>query len=482
MAHCGRFAPAPMSRREMLRRCASGFGAVALASLMADKAFAGLSTPLATPHVKGPLAPRAPHFTPRARSVIFLYMDGGPSQVDTFDPKPRLDRDNGKPFAMKMEPTQFNNNGNTLASPWKFRRYGQSGIPVSDLFPHVGQLADDLCVIRSMTSTFSEHTNANYFLHTGLGLAGRPSMGAWVSYGLGSENQNLPGFVVINGGLIPPGGLDCFGNGFLPATYQGSIFRSSKLPVANITPTEPKDELQRNKLALLSELDADALDRMGRVDALESAIANYELAFRMQAAVPELMDIRDESEATRKLYGLDASYEPTRIFGMQCLIARRMVERGVRFIELTCPRTNGDRWDQHSKLDEGHANNARAVDQPIAGLLRDLKSRGMLEQTLVIWAGEFGRTPFAQGTNGRDHNPFGYSIWLAGGGVKGGTIYGATDEFGYKAVENRLEMHDLHATMLHLLGIDHERLTVRFGGRDMRLTDVHGRVVTDILA
>ncbi len=482
MAHCGRFAPMPMSRREMLRRCASGFGAVALTSLLTDKAFGKLATPLADPHVTGPLAPRSPHFTPRARSVIFLYMDGGPSQVDTFDPKPRLTQDNGKPFAMKMEPTQFNNNGNTLASPWKFRRYGQSGLPVSDLFPHVGQLADDLCVIRSMTSTFNEHTNANYFLHTGLGLAGRPSMGAWVSYGLGSENQNLPGFVVMNGGLIPPGGLDCFGNGFLPATYQGSIFRPAELPVANITPTEPKEQMQRNKLALLGKLDESSLDRMGHVDALESAIANYELAFRMQSAVPELMDISGESEATRRLYGLDASYQPTRVYAMQCLIARRMVERGVRFIELTCPRLQGDRWDQHSNLDTGHANNARAVDQPIAGLLRDLKSRGLLDQTLVIWAGEFGRTPFAQGSNGRDHNPFGYSIWLAGGGVKGGMTYGATDEFGYKAVEDRLEMHDLHATMLHLLGVDHERLTVRFSGRDMRLTDVHGHVIKEILA
>jgi hypothetical protein len=409
-------------------------------------------------------------------------MDGGPSQVDTWDPKPRLQQEHGKPFAMKIEPTQFNNNGNTLASPWKFSRHGQSGIEVSELFPNIAQHVDDLAVIRSMTSNFSEHTNANYFLHTGIGIQGRPSMGAWVGYGLGSVCQDLPGFVVLNGGLIPPGGLDNFNNGFLPATYQGSIFGAGDSPLANVRRTEANADLQNNKLSLMKKLDAGVLDRLGHVDQIESAIANYELAFRMQSAVPELTDLSGETAATKQMYGLEAKSKGTATFGQQCLLARRMVERGVRFIELTCPGVGHDRWDQHSNLRQGHDDNARAVDQPIAALLTDLKRRGLLNQTLVIWTGEFGRTPFAQGSNGRDHNPFGFSLWLAGGGIRGGTVYGATDEYGYKVVENRLEIHDLHATMLHLLGIDHKRLTFRFSGRDMRLTDVHGEVIHDILA
>jgi hypothetical protein len=465
----------------MLAQCANGFGAVALLALLGDTAFGGLarSTSLAA----GPLAPQAPHFPPKARNIIFLYMDGGPSQVDTFDPKPRLQAEHGQPFKMKMEPTQFNNNGKTFASPWAFKNYGQSGLPISDLFPHVARCADELCVVRSMTSNFSEHTSANYFLHTGLGLSGRPSMGAWVCYGLGSESRNLPGFVVLNGGLIPRGGLENFGSGFLPAAFQGSVFQAGLHPVANIQPAEPWAELQQNKLALMRKLDGSLLEHLGSANQVESAIANYELAFRMQTAVPELMEVKGESEATRRLYGLDAEYEHTRTFAVQCLVARRLVERGVRFIELTCPAATGaDRWDQHGGLKVGHENNSRAVDQPIAGLLQDLEARGLLEETLVIWAGEFGRTPFAQGSDGRDHNPFGFSLWLAGGGVKGGTIYGATDEYGYKVVENKADIHDLHATMLHLLGIDHKRLTVRFSGRDMRLTDVHGEILRDILA
>jgi hypothetical protein len=330
-------------------------------------------------------------------------------------------------------------------------------------------------------SKFPEHTSANYFLHTGSGLQGRPSMGAWISYGLGSLNKNLPGFIVLNGGLIPVGGLDNFSSGFLPAAYQGSIFRPSDPPVANIRRLEPSDEQQRRKLDLLRRLDAGIAARAGHDDAIESAIANYETAYRMQAAVPELMDIKGETAATRKLYGLDAKYGPTRIFAAECLIARRLIERGARFIELTCPNVGTDRWDQHSGLKQGHEKNCRAVDQPIAALLRDLKSRGMLDDTLVLWGGEFGRTPFAQGSDGRDHDPFGFTIWMAGGGVKGGCVYGETDEFGYKAVVNKIEMHDLHATLLHLLGVDHKRLTVRFGGRDMRLTDVHGEIIKDIL-
>ncbi len=475
MSHCRRFVPPALSRRQMLLRCANGFGGVALAALLAERDYGAEPT-------ADPLAVRPPHFEPRADSVIFLYMDGGPSQVDTFDPKPRLAQDHGKPFPVKIEPTQFDNVGTTFASPWKFQQYGQSGVPVSELFPHVAQHVDQLAVIRSMTSNFSEHTSANYFLHTGTGFQGRPSMGAWFAYGLGSECRDLPGFVVLNGGLIPPGGLDNFNSGFLPATFQGSIFRGDDPPVANIRRNEPSDALQRNKLALLKQLDQAALEQFGPSDQIDSAIANYELAYRMQTAVPDLTDLNSETEATRRLYGLDATTKGTAVFGRQCLLARRLVERGVRFIEITCPSVGHDRWDQHDNLVRGHQDNATAVDQPIAALLTDLRQRGLLERTLVVWAGEFGRTPFAQGAHGRDHNPFGFSIWLAGGGVKGGTIYGQTDELGYKVVENRVQIHDLHATMLHLLGIDHTRLTVRFSGRDMRLTDVHGEVIQAIVA
>jgi hypothetical protein len=474
--HCGRYVHAPLTRREMLARSASGFGAVALAALMGDPAFGFTTDDRRT----NPLAPQATHFPAKAKSVIFLFMDGGVSQVDSFDPKPRLDREHGQPIKAKVQPTQFDNVGLVLKSPWKFNQYGQSGIPVSDLFPHIATCADDLAIIRSMVANFSEHTSANYFLHSGSGQQGRPSMGAWTTYGLGSECQNLPGFVVLNSGMIPPGGWDCFGSGFLPATYQGSSFQKGQQPVADLDRREATLDLQRKKLALMRTLDQQALARTGPDDKLESAIANYELAFRMQSAVPELMNLADETPATQALYGLD---DPaTESYGRQCLIARRLVERGVRFVEVLCQNLGHDRWDQHSNLQQGHADNARATDKPIAGLLKDLKSRGLLDETLVVWAGEFGRTPMAQGTNGRDHNPFGFTIWLAGGGTKGGTIHGATDDYGYYAIENKVEVHDLHATMLHLLGMDHKRLTMRFGGRDMRLTDVHGNVVHEIIA
>lgn len=484
--HCGRFLSFPTDRREMLARSAGGFGAVALAALAADPAYGAVgaesNTEASADNGANPLDPRIPHHRPRARSVIFLYMDGGPSQVDTFDPKPRLQKENGQPFKMKVQPTQFDSIGNTLGSPWKFRHYGESGLPVSDLFPHVARCVDDLCVVHSMTSEFSEHTGANYFLHTGHGLQGRPSMGSWFAYGLGTESQNLPGFVVLNGGLIPPGGLSCFHNGFLPATFQGSVFKPGATPVADIRPHEANAEAQRRKLELMRSLDRGVLARIGPHDALESAVENYELAFRMQTAVPELTDVSSETKATQDAYGMSHEFVHTRTYARQCLVARRLVERGVRFIEVTCPNVAADRWDQHSNLKDGHEKNSQAVDQPIAALLSDLKTRGLLDETLVVWAGEFGRTPMAQGSNGRDHNPFGYTLWMAGGGVKGGLRYGATDEYGYYAVENKLEIYDLHATMLHLLGIDHEHLTVRFSARDMRLTDVHGKVVRDILA
>jgi hypothetical protein len=467
---CSGFREIPCNRREMLNQVAGGFGALAFGALFHERTW-------------GSVGGHGTHFPAKAKNVIFLYMDGGPSQIDTFDPKPLLDKYDGQDPSkfFKVEPTQFNNNGTVLASPWQFRQYGQSGIPVSDLFPNVAKCVDELAVVRSVVSEFPEHTFANYFLHTGSGVQGRPSMGAWINYGLGSVCDNLPGFVVLNGGLIPPGGLDCFGSGFLPAAYQGSVFKPKGTAVANIVRAEPSEALQRSKLDLVSQLDRQAREKFGSNDAIESAIANYELAFQMQMSVPDLMDLSGEPKHIRELYGLDAEYAQTATYASQCLLARRLVQRGVRFIELTCPAVDGDRWDQHQKLRKGHENNARAVDQPIAALLIDLRQQGLLDETLVVWAGEFGRTPFAQGKDGRDHNPFGFTIWMAGGGVKPGTIYGATDEWGYKAIENRVEIHDLHATILHLLGVDHTRSTFRFGGRDMRLTDVKGHVIQDIL-
>ncbi|VTS03409.1 DUF1501 domain-containing protein [Tuwongella immobilis] len=464
--------PSQFNRRQFLTRSANGFGLLALTALLADDQSVVAAD-------RDPLSVKPTHFPAKAKSVIFLFMDGGPSQVDTFDPKPRLTRDHGKAFTGKIEPTQFNNIGKIYGSPWKFRKYGESGIPISDLFPNIATCADDLAVIRSMVSNFSEHTNANYFIHTGHGQQGRPSMGAWTTYGLGSESKNFPGFIVIGSGMIPPGGMDCFNNGFLPASYQGSLFKNGPLPVADLRPANQSAAASEQKRKLLRRLDQSILSQLGNPDPLESAVQNYELAFRMQTAVPELMDIKSESQKTQELYGLDESR--TSLFGRQCLIARRLVERGVRFIELLCPNLGFDRWDQHNQLKAGHEANAAAVDKPIAGLLKDLKSRGLLDSTLVVWAGEFGRTPMAQGSDGRDHNPFGFSIWMAGGGIQGGTIHGETDEFGYHAIANKVEIHDLHATMLHLLGLDHTKTTYRFGGRDMRLTDVFGEVVHPII-
>lgn len=469
----------PTTRREWLQQAADGFGAVALSALLAERTY---GAPAGRPSGLSGL-----HHPAEARSVVFLYMDGGPSQVDTFDPKPRLDRENGRAIRLaKVPETQFDNVGAVLRSPWKFRRHGESGVAVSQLFPNVARHVDQIAVVRSMTSNFSEHTAANYFLHTGAGVQGRPSMGAWATYGLGSECDELPGFIVLDGGLTPRGGTDNFHSGFLPATHQASIFKEGPNPVANLShPDDADPQIQGRRRAnwsFIRERDLALASRRGGDDSVEAAIANYELAFRMQAAAPSLVDLEGETRATRRAYGLESAFEATRIFGRQCLVARRLVERGVRFIELTCPKVDADRWDQHSNLRDGHERNSLAVDQPIGALLEDLKSRGLLATTLVVWAGEFGRTPMAQGADGRDHNPYGFTIWLAGGGVKGGTIYGATDEYGYFAVENKTTIHDLHATILHLLGVDHKRLTFRFSSRDMRLTDVHGEVVDGILA
>ncbi len=459
------------TRREMLVRTANGFGAVALASMLAEEGRAAGGKPVN-------------HHPARAKAVIFLYMDGGVSQVDSFDYKPLLEKHNGedpRKAIGKLEPTQFANVGKVLQPLWKFQKRGESGLWISDLFPNIAKRADDLAIIHSMTSKFPEHTSANYFLHTGAGIQGRPSWGAWCGYGLGSGNKDLPSFIVLNGGLIPVGGLDNFNSGFLPAAFQGSVFKPGNPPVANIARLEPTDTKQKAKLDLIRKLDG--LNPAHGNDEIESAIANYETAYRMQTAVPELMDVSKETKETRTLYGLDSKFPHTVTFGTQCLVARRLIERGAKFIELTCPHISGlDRWDQHSNLKAGHEKNARAVDQPIAALLEDLKRSGLLETTLVVFAGEFGRTPFAQGGDGRDHNQYGFSIWLAGGGVKPGTVHGATDDWGYKVVKDRVEMHDLHATMLHLLGVDHKKLTFRFGGRDMRLTDVHGELISGILA
>ena len=477
----GEPAGASLSRRGMLRRASNGFGLLALAGLMAETSYGGTANPAAKK--KGGIAPRA-------RNVIFCYMSGGVSHVDSFDPKPRLSRDHGKPLPMTVERTQFNNNGNLMASPWKFHRRGECGLPVSALFPRIGGCADDLAVVRSMTAKFSEHAQGNYFFHTGFPFMGYPSAGAWVNYGLGSENKNLPGFVVLRSGgsVAPHGGVGVFSNGFLPATFQASLLDADgAAPVRNIRPADP-DPLQRRELDFIAEMDRRFLDGMGGDAPVESAVRNYETAYRMQTAVPELVDLRGESAATKTLYGLDDPDPNKAAYARQCLLARRFVERGVRFVELTCLAYNigggngANPWDQHGDLRNGHAKMAHQVDQPIAALIQDLKSKGLLDQTLVVWAGEFGRTPFSQGGNGRDHNPYGFSIFLAGGGVKGGTVLGATDEFGYKAVEDPCDVYDLWATVLHLLGLDHEDLTYRFGGRDVRLTDVHGDILQPLIA
>ncbi|MBI4908679.1 MAG: DUF1501 domain-containing protein [Acidobacteria bacterium] len=460
------------SRREALCRCANGFGGLALLHQLARDA-AG--------------ATRQPHFAPKAKAVIFLFMDGGPSQMDTFDPKPRLTKEHMQKIPMKTPTTVFNISDKVLGSPFQFKKHGQSGIDVSELFPHVAECVDHMTILRAMVANHSEHTAGNYFMHSGSGFQGRPSMGSWVNYGLGSASENLPGFIVLESGLIPPGGMDCFSSGFLPASYQGTLFRNSKYPVADLVPAEGGLEAQRPKLDLLGKLNKGVLDRFAGSSEVDAAIRNYEMAFRMQSAVPDLLDFSNESEATRKLYGLDEKI--TEEFGRECLIARRLVEHGVRFVELLTPARPGlDRWDQHSAIEKGHRINAQSTDKPIAGLLKDLHSRGMLKDTLVIWGGEFGRTPCAQMPDGgyvtnvgRDHNPFGFTMWMAGGGVKGGYVHGATDEYGYFAVENKVHVHDLHATMLHLLGMDHKRLTYAYGGRDMRLTDVHGNIVNEIL-
>jgi hypothetical protein len=467
----------PFSRRALLSCASTGFGMAALAGLMQEESQAVLVN-------------RAKRFAPKARSVIFLYMSGGASHVDSFDHKPMLKKFEGKPMPGAVKKTQFNNNGTVQPSHWDFKSYGQSGLEVSDLFPQIGGVADDLCMIRSMTAKFSEHAQGNFFMHTGFPFLGFPSAGAWTSYGLGTESRDLPGYVVLQSGgaATPHGGVGLFSNGFLPAQHQASVVKADEAEaVTNIRPRQPHD-MQRKQLDFIGAMDKRFASTTQHDMHVEAAISNYEMAWRMQAAVPDLCDISGETEATKKLYGLDDPEPKKAAYARQCLLARRLVERGVRFIELSTLAYNlgggngANPWDHHGAIKEGHGKMANQIDQPIAALIKDLRSRGLLDSTLLVWAGEFGRTPFAQGNNGRDHNPYGFTVWMAGGGVKGGHIYGATDEFGYNATENVCTVYDMWATVLHQMGIDHEQLTYRFSGRDLRLTDVHGNVLRDIIA
>jgi hypothetical protein len=467
----------PTSRRGMLRAAGCGFGYLALSAIMAEEARAAAIVS------SSPMAPKPPQFPARAKRVIFLFMHGGPSSVDTFDPKERLTRDNGKPCPIKL-PLVFAKGklGPLMKSPWEFKQYGQSGIPVSSLFPNVAQHVDDMCIVRSMVGEGVDHGAALLQTFTGTSTFIRPSMGSWVLYGLGTENQDLPGFITIKP-TLSHGGAKNWSSAFLPGAYQGTAIGNAGMKIADIQ-GEPIEyllnkhlstEQQRFELDMLQSINRKHAEMRHHDPQLEARIQAFELAFRMQAEAPEAFQVEKETEATRDLYGLDD--EHTKDFGWQCLLARRLAERGVRYIQCT----HSYKWDQHESLFSKHTQNAKEVDKPIAGLLTDLKAGGLLKDTLVIWAGEFGRTPISEGGDGRDHNPYGYSIWMAGGGVKPGFIYGATDEIGYHAVEDRMHIHDFHATVLALMGLEHTKLTYRYSGRDFRLTDVAGVVADKIL-
>jgi len=457
-----------MTRRDMLQKTALGFGSVALTSML---------------QAENPLAPRQPQFKPRAKRVIFLFMKGGPAHMDTFEYKPLLQRDHGKPLPFAKPKVTFAKTGNLLASPWKFKPYGQCGHLVSELFPHVAKHVDDICFLHGAHGTNPAHGGALLKLHTGADNFVRPSMGAWVSYGLGTENANLPAFVTICPTLAH-GGLNNWGSAFLPAHYGGTPIGNASIKakdakVHHIKNPKWTSNQQRSQLNFLKQLNQSHLAGVPN-PVLESRINSFELAFRMQTSMPEIQDIGGETEATRKLYGLDDA--TTENFGRQCLMARRFAERGVRYVQVSHSDSKVQ-WDQHGNLRKGHTEKASEVDKPIAGLLHDLKARGLLDDTLVVWSGEFGRTPTVQGAgmDGRDHNPWGFTMWMAGGGVKGGFSHGATDDYGFYAERNKMHIHDVHATILHLLGIDHEKLTYRYSGRDFRLTDVFGNVAKEIL-
>jgi hypothetical protein len=464
-----------MTRRQALAAFANGFGMLGLAPLLHGEAAAAQAA--------NPLAVRMPHLPARAKNVIFLFMSGGPSHVDLFDPKPRLTAESGKPLPFEKPKLERTKTGNLLGSPWRFAKHGQSGIEFSELLPHLATCADDLCMVRSMVADNINHNGACLQMNTGEQSFSRPSLGSWLLYGLGSENQNLPGFVVLSPAQ-PAQGAPLWSSSFLPAAYQGTLVSNLDDPIANLANAQLPRDLQRKQLDLLGTLNGEHHAAREEDSRLSARIASFELAYRMQTEAPEAFSIDGESAATQALYGLD---DPTTaIFGKQCLLARRLVERGVRCVQVyhtqTAKRSSCQLWDQHGGLKEELPANCAATDKPVAGLIKDLKSRGLLEDTLVLWGGEFGRTPTAEGDNGREHHPFGFTMWMAGGGTRGGLTYGATDEFGWHAVENKVHVHDLHATVLHLMGIRHEELTYRYAGRDYRLTDVFGNVVKDLIA
>ena len=466
----------PLSRREMLRRCGTGFGMMALGSLMDGS---GLLTPSikAAGQVALPLAPRSPHFAPKAKRVVHLFMNGGPSQVDTFDPKPALDRFHGKPLPLNNLRTE-RKTGAAMRSPFKFKRHGQSGIEVSELFEKTAAHIDSMAVIRSMQAEVPNHVPSLMLMNCGDSRLPRPSMGSWINYGLGTENQNLPGFIVLCPGGYPIVSTQNWRSSFLPGAFQGTYIDSQHTDIekliANIRNKQLAPTEQRRQLDLVRALNEDHAAARGHA-ALDARIATFELAYRMQSEASDAFDIANEPAYVREAYGSGTH-------GRQLLITRRLLERGVRFVQVWSGA--GQPWDNHDSLEAEHRKLASGWDQPIAAFLADLKQRGLFDDTLVLWGGEFGRTPVAElpALNGRDHNHYGFSVWLAGGGVKGGTVYGATDEFGFRATENPVHVHDLHATMLHLLGLDHERLTYRYAGRDFRLTDVAGHVVKELLA
>ncbi len=455
----------PFSRRQFLKTGSNGFGYLAFAALSQQQALRAQST-------SAPLAPKAPHFAQRAKRVIFLCMQGAPSHVDTFDYKPKLIADAGKPA-----PSAAGRYGTAKLMPpqWKFNRSGKSGLMISELFPNLAKHADELCLLNSMATDLPAHPQAFSQLHTGTTQFVRPSLGSWALYGLGTMNENLPGFITIN----PPGNATrTYGSAFLPAIYQGTKIGGGmeQATISNIKNSRYTTEAQRTQLDLVQALNKARMQQDGGVSPeVEGVIESYELAFRMQAEVPKVMDLSKETAATQALYGIGE--QETDTFGKQCLMARKFVEAGVRFIEIT----HGN-WDQHFNLKAALERNTGAIDRPIAGLLTDLKQRGLLKDTLIIWGGEFGRTPHSQGDDGRDHNNKGFTMWMAGGGVKGGMNYGMTDDYGYEAVHNKMHIHDWHATVLALLGLDHERLTFRYAGRDFRLTDVYGAVAKEIIA
>jgi hypothetical protein len=471
------FKKSPISRRALLRQSACGFGMLGLRGLLAAE------------EARDPLAPKLPHIPARAKRAIFLFMHGGPSHLDIYDPKPRLERDHGKPLPFKRPLTFAEEQvGGVLKSPFAFKQHGESGIPLSELFPNLANHVDEMCIIRSMVGDSVAHGGALMQLHTGTNTFTRPSWGSWVVYGLGTENQNLPGFITLKPTLFH-GGAKNYSAGFLPAAYEGTAIGYAALgpddlkqPIQYLERKGMSPDLQRFELDMLQKMNRRSAEQAQFDPQLEGRVQAFELAARMQTEAPESFNINQESEATKKLYGLDN--EETRDFGWQCLVARRLSERGVRFVQASHTYRAGNPvgWDAHSKLIPNHVGRAKQVDQPISALLTDMKARGLLDDTLIVWSGEFGRTPVAQSGDGRDHNPYGYTSWMAGAGVKHGFIYGATDEFGYHAVEDRMHIHDLHATVLHILGLNHKKLTYFHGGRDFRLTDVAGNVAEKLLA